>query len=224
MASRTLIIGATGMLGRPVARRLLAEGRPVRALVRDLEAARAVLPDGCELVRGDVRDAASLENAMDGIDAVYVNLAMPRSPRRPDVEREGVPIIIDAARKAGVGHLLKISFMGVPQADQWWQIRHKAESERALAGSGIDYTILQPTWFTESLVLFRVGGRLILPRVPDTPVHWITGDDYAKQVAAALVSPKARNRTYVVQGPEALSFRRAAERLAARDRADDTDR
>ncbi len=127
-----------------------------------------------------------------------------------------MPLIIDAARKAGVGHLLKISFMGVPQAaDLWWQIRHKAESEQLLADSGVDYTILQPTWFTESLLLFRAGGRLILPRVPDTPIHWITGDDYARQVAAALQSPKARSRTYVVQGPEALSFRRAADRLAA---------
>ncbi len=212
----TLVIGATGMLGRPVVRRLVADGRHVRALVRDLDRARDVLPGGCELIRGDVRDRASLESAMQDTGAVYINLAAPRSPRRPDTERECVPIIIDAARASGVGHLLKISFMGVPgAADLWWQVRHKAESQRALADSGLDFTIFQPTWFMESLALFRAGRRLLLPKVADQGVYWLAGDDYARQVSAALVTPTARNRTYVAQGFEPLSFRAAARRLAA---------
>ncbi len=213
---RTLLVGATGMLGRPVARRLVQEGFRVRAMVRQPDRARTVLPPACEVVAGDVFDQASLTDAMAGVDAVYVNLAAPRSPGRRDVEREGVPKIIEAARAAGVQHLLKISFMGVPAAaDRWWQISHKAESEQAIIDSGIDHTIFQPTWFLESLVLFRIAGRLVLPRVPSVPIWWIAGDDFARQVAAALTADTARNRCYVVQGPEPLTFQEAARRLAA---------
>ncbi len=213
---RTLLIGGTGMLGRPVARRLVGEGLVVRALVHDRERARTQLPPECELTAGDVLDQASLAEAMAGVNAVYVNLAAPRSPNRKDVERDGVPRIIAAATAAGVEHLLKISFMGVPAASElWWQVRHKAESEQAIIDSGIDHTIFHPTWFMESLALFRMGRRLVLPRMPPEPLWWITGDDFARQVAAALTTGKARNRRFVVQGPEPLTFDAAARRLAA---------
>lgn len=211
-----LLIGATGMLGRPVARRLAADGVAARALARDPRRAAGVLPRSVEVVEGDVLDERSLRSAMDGCRAVYVNLATPRSARRPDVEARAVPLIIDAARATGVEHLLKISFMGVEAtADRWWQSQRKADQQRAIAAAGIDYTVFQPTWFMESLVLFKAGGRLVLPNVPNEPVHWIAGDDYARQVAAALAGPAARNRIYVVQGPEPLSFHQAAARLAA---------
>ncbi len=214
--ARTLLIGATGMLGRPVTRRLVREGFVVRALVRDRDRARSILPAECELAAGDVFDEGSLSEAMSAVNVVYVNLAAPRNPKHRDVEREGVPRIIAAARAAGVEHMLKISFMGVPAASTlWWQVRHKAESEQAIIDSGIDHTIFHPTWFMESLALFRVGRRLVLPRMPPEPLWWITGDDFARQVAAALTTDGARNRCFVVQGPEPLTFDAAARRLAA---------
>jgi uncharacterized protein YbjT (DUF2867 family) len=196
----TLIVGATGMLGRPLARRLV----------------RALLPGACALVRGDVADAGSLAAAMSGLEAVYINLSPPRSPKRYDPEQRGVPAVVEAARKAGVRRLLKISFMGVPgAADAWWQIGRKAESERAVIESGLDYTIFRPTWLMESLALFRVGRRLILPKVPPAPIYWIAGDDYARQVARALQTDHAANRLYTIQGAEPLSLREAARRFGA---------
>ncbi len=212
----TLVIGATGMLGRPVVRRLVREGFAVRAFVRNRERtlARGLLPRECELVEGDVLDTSSLSSAMAGAAAVYVNLAAPRSPKRLDVERAGVPHIVEAAHASSVEHLLKISFMGVPQAvDLWWQIRHKAESEQLIIDSGIDYTIFHPTWFMESIALFRMGRILVLPRVRPEPIWWIAGDDFARQVAAALARDTARNRCYVIQGPEPLAFPEAAKRF-----------
>ncbi len=213
---RVLIIGATGMLGRPVARRLAAGGFFVRALARDAGRAHRLLPAACQVVRGDVRDTATLAAAMEQIDSVYINLSPPRSPRKPDPESEGTPRIIEAARRSGVRHLLKISFMGVPEsAGHWWHTRRKAESERAIIESGIDYTILQPTWFMESLMLLRLGRRILLPAVEDRPIWWIAGDDYASQVEATLRSRRARNRSYVVQGPEPASFLQACRRFGA---------
>ncbi len=213
-APKVLVVGATGMLGRPVVRRLVEEPFAVRALVRDPKRAGPLLPEACEMVAGDLRDARSLERALAGVDAVYINLAAPRSPRRADLEREGVPLIVTAARRAGVRRLLKISFMGVPEASEaWWQVAHKAESERAIVDSGLDYVIFRPTWLMESIPLFMRGRRLLVPKTPSDPVYWIAGDDYARQVAAALRA--GPNRIYTIQGPEPVSFRQAADRFAA---------
>ncbi|MHC4107997.1 MAG: SDR family oxidoreductase [Planctomycetota bacterium] len=217
MADRpVLIVGATGMLGRPVARRLVQEQRSVRALVRDPQRARTLLPEACELVQGDVRDQSTLHAAMEGSHAVYINLSEPFSRRRWDPERAGTGAIARGARSCGVSRLLKISAMGAAEAaGAWWAARRKLEAEAALADSGVAYTVFRPTWFMESIPLFMMGRSLVVPRTPDVPLHWIAADDYARQVAAALRSEQAANRIYTVQGPEPLTFSRAITRFAA---------
>ncbi|MFG3258452.1 SDR family oxidoreductase [Streptomyces sp. NPDC048172] len=67
-----LVTGATGSVGGQVASQLHAAGVDVRALVRDPEKAKRVLPDGVEAVRGDLTDPASLDAALDGVDAVFL--------------------------------------------------------------------------------------------------------------------------------------------------------
>ncbi len=68
---QTLVSGATGTLGSAIVTELLAAGRTVRCLVRNLDAARAILPATCEFVLGDVTDQASIHAAMDGCSAVF---------------------------------------------------------------------------------------------------------------------------------------------------------
>ncbi len=73
----TLVTGATGTVGAAVVGRLLAAGRPVRALVRDPDRAAGLLPDGVELARGDVTDAASVARAVAGCRAVFHTAGLP---------------------------------------------------------------------------------------------------------------------------------------------------
>lgn len=211
-----LIIGATGMLGRPVARRLVTEGFHVRAMVRDVDCARPMLPPECELLKGDLRDAPSLEAAMRGADAVYLNLAAPMKARAPAFEPElhGTQAVIDAARRTSVKRLVRLSAMGVETAaSQWWAAEHKARADRAVMESGIAYTILRPTWLMESLAT-TVFGRLLLLFDVQGSLRWLAGDDLARQVAAALRSDAAINEVYHPQGPELLTMRDAAVRFA----------
>jgi dihydroflavonol-4-reductase len=72
-----LLTGATGLVGGSIARALLAAGRSVRALVRDPQRARRVVPEACELVAGDVTDPASLAPAIDGCRVVYHAAGLP---------------------------------------------------------------------------------------------------------------------------------------------------
>ena len=75
--SRILLTGATGLLGNAIARALVAEGRSVRALVRDPERAAATVPPECELVRGDVTQPASLARAIVDCSIVYHAAGLP---------------------------------------------------------------------------------------------------------------------------------------------------
>ena len=80
----TLVTGATGFLGSHVARQLLARGERVRVLVRPRNDRRALEGSGAEIVEGDLRDAASLDRAMAGVNA--------RLPRRRGLPALGAPI------------------------------------------------------------------------------------------------------------------------------------
>ena len=77
MSNTVLLTGATGLLGNAIARLLVAEGRHVRALVRDPSRATNVVPSACELVAGDVTDAASVLEAAKGCGVVYHASGLP---------------------------------------------------------------------------------------------------------------------------------------------------
>ena len=77
MSGRVLLTGGTGIVGGAVAAELVRRGRAVRALVRSLERGRVLLPTGCELVEGDVTDAASVRRAVDGCTVVYHTAGLP---------------------------------------------------------------------------------------------------------------------------------------------------
>lgn len=216
---RVLVIGATGMLGRPVVRRLIEDRFFVRAVVRDPDRAKAMLPTACEIVRGDVRDDQRLLRALDGCDAAYINLSEPmtRTPPAWDVEVEGTRAVIAACRAGGVQRVLRISAMGVDDAaDQWWAARSKRDADEALMASDREWTIFQPTWFMESLCTLRIAGPIMLcPDLPQSPLRWLAGDDLARQVSAALRNAHSIRKVYQPQGPEALTIRRALQRFRA---------
>jgi uncharacterized protein YbjT (DUF2867 family) len=221
-----LIIGATGMLGRPVVRRLIEDGFSLRAMVRDLERARRLLPRECAILPGDVRDDMRLLRALEDCDAVYVNLAEPMTRHRPpwDPEVDGARAVIAAMRASGVRRILRISAMGVEDAmHEWWAAGAKRDADHAVIDSGLEWTIFRPTWFMESLGAMRLGRRpyMLCPDLPGSPLLWISGDDYARQVSAALRSDRSIGKIYQPQGPELLTIRQAMERFTrawAKDR------
>jgi dihydroflavonol-4-reductase len=114
----TLVTGATGNVGNAIARALIAEGRPVRALVRDPERARPLLPEACALVRGDVTDAASVASAFADVDSVFHAAGLPEQ-WLPDPETfirvnvGGTRTMLEAARDAAVERFVYTSTIDV---------------------------------------------------------------------------------------------------------------
>jgi uncharacterized protein YbjT (DUF2867 family) len=75
MQKTILVVGATGMLGEPVARRLKEDGFSVRIMARDIDKAREPFDESFEIVKGEVMDAGRMESALDGCFGVHVNLS-----------------------------------------------------------------------------------------------------------------------------------------------------
>lgn len=169
-----LVTGATGQQGGAAARRLLADGWRVRALVRDAsaEAAQAIAGAGAELVKGDMGDRASLDAAAEGVHGVFSVQPAFGAPHNDGGEvRFGVNVA-DAALAAGARHLVYASVGG---ADRDTGISHwntKWEIEQHIRAIGLPHTILRPVMFMENHASgpFGVFGETALIRM--IPAHF----------------------------------------------------
>ncbi len=212
---RVLVIGATGAIGRPVAKQLAAEGFTVRSLVRDLPRAGAMLDFECELVPGDLHDPDSIERALKNIDAVYLSLSEPMTTTTPmwDPDSDGTRTVAEVMKRTGVRRLARLSAMGVDLDDRWWVARSKKQVDQELLDSGLDVTIFRPTWFMESIPMSAMGPMLIRLTTPGDPLYWLAAEDYGRQVAAALRDPTTIGQIIECQGPEPVSMKDAYKRF-----------
>jgi uncharacterized protein YbjT (DUF2867 family) len=222
-----LIAGATGIVGGMITRRLLEQGKEVRILVRHhspseelakegrATSAEELKEAGAEPVYGDLRDRASLDDALEGVETVIstANSAGRGGEDNPQsVDLEGNRNLIEAAQGAGVGHFVFVSLLGADPDHPAPFVQAKAQSEAALRESGMDYTIIAPTAFMEVWVALVVG----MPALQDRPVtlvgegrrrhSFISARDVAAFAAAAVDSLEARNEYLAIGGPEPLTW------------------
>jgi dihydroflavonol-4-reductase len=125
----TLVTGATGFTGSHLVRSLVADGVAVRVIARSAERAREILPDGIEIVEGDIADPEVIECSMQGVSTVYHLAAVYREARHPvlhyrEVNVEGSRLLLEAAVRASVRRYVHCSTVGVhghiasPPADE----------------------------------------------------------------------------------------------------------
>ena len=208
---RILIIGATGMLGRPVAEKLKADGFTVRLLARSPEKVHPVLGADCEITKGDFEDLESLKIAMQGCDGVHISIK--GGPIDSDFERvdhQGVRRIAEAAKSAGIAQVTLISAYAVSEekADTP-ESRAKVKGEAALKSSGVPYTIFRCSWFMESLPLFVQGKNMSLIGKQIHPLHWIAAQDYARMVSQCYETDQTLNKEFYIFGPKAYTMGQA---------------
>jgi uncharacterized protein YbjT (DUF2867 family) len=211
---KILVIGGTGMLGKPVAQWLKADGFTVRLLARSPEKARKLLGEGYEIIRGDVDDAESLRVALTGVDGVHISLK--GGPSAADFERMdylATRNIAQAAKEMKVGRVTLLSAYAVSaeKADTP-ESRSKFKGESALKASGVPYTIFRASWFMESLPLFVQGKSISLIGNQVHPLHWVAAADYARMVSKSYQSAETLNKELYIFGPEAFTMREAMER------------
>lgn len=115
---RALVTGATGLIGNGIARDLVARGHEVRALVRNADRARSVLPERVALVQGDVTEPDSLRPALREVDWLFHAAGLPEQWQRDEsifdrVNRQGTANVLDAALDAKVQRVIYTSTMDV---------------------------------------------------------------------------------------------------------------
>jgi uncharacterized protein YbjT (DUF2867 family) len=203
---KLLVLGGTGMLGGPVARRLRADGFEVRLLARDPEKARTVLGDSFEIAAGDVTDLGSLERGLIGCQGVHISVGGP-------VDRLSAENVAALAPRLGLERITYISGATAAEENRWFPMTaQKLEAERAIRECGVPYTLFCPTWPMEQLPRLARGGEPLL--IGDRPIayHWFAADDLGRMVSTAYQLEEAANRRFLVHGPEAMTMKEAMER------------
>lgn len=202
MSETILVVGATGMLGEPVARRLAESGHNVRVMSRSISRAKSLFDDSkFQIVQGDVEDEESLRKAMEGCTCVHLSLSGNGEQRGAEVASKV------ASETPGMKRISIITGATTCQENAWFpSTKAKYQAEQALKKCGVPYTIFRCTMFMESLPKWRA----VIVGKQDTLWHWVAAKDYANMVANAYNSFEASaDKTFYVYGPETLTMEQA---------------
>ncbi|MFJ6781942.1 NAD(P)H-binding protein [Streptomyces yangpuensis] len=204
-----LVTGATGTVGREVVRRLPA-GAAVRVMTRDpARATDSVAADAvaAEVVRGDYDDPRSLARAVRGVRTAF--LVTNRVGRDDDAR------FVEAARSAGVRHVVKLSAAAV--ADPLAQdliTRWQRGNEALLRTSGMEWTLLRPRAFMSNTLSWATAVRteqVVRALYGASATACVDPRDIAEVAVRALTEGGHAGRTHALTGPEAIT---AAEQTA----------
>ena len=211
-----LVVGATGLVGNAICSLLGERGQKVRALVRGTanpEKLVQLKKVGAEFAEGDLKDQASLERACRGAGAVISTASSTLSRGTADsiqtVDLEGQLRLVDAAKAEGVERFVFLSFRNNP-AIQYPLTRAKRAVEQRLRESGLNFTLLQASYFMEIWLSPALGfdyahAKARLYGTGENAVSWISVSDVAEFAVAVLASPAAQRAILEIGGPEALS-------------------
>lgn len=196
-----LVLGASGHIGVPLVEQLAARGARFRAGYRSAEQAESARGAGVDAVLLDYLDPASLDRAMAGVERVF--LVVPPVEDLVRLERG----VVEAARRAGVGHLVKASVWDARTENFIFGRPHRIMEEE-IERSGLAWTFLQPNGFMQNLLNFAglIRQTGVFPFPDGGRVSWIDTRDIGRVAAAILAGGGHEGRSYELSGPEALDY------------------
>ncbi len=208
--ARVLVAGATGQVGAQLLPLLRARGHDVRAQTRRPEAASALTAQGVEAAVADLRAPGSMQPHLAWAEAVFLLTA-----DAPDQDRIEAALI-DAIAAAGRPHVVKLSAQSAGLTPpRSFGIQHR-RAEQALAASGLPWTVLRPTFFQQSLLLFAddiaAKGKFMAPAGRGR-IAMVDVADIAAAAASVLGDPAHDGRCYTLTGPAAHSMAEVAGML-----------
>ncbi len=198
-----LVTGATGHVGAELVAQLVAAHHPVRAMTRRPDAADD-MPPGAQVVYGDATDPSSLDRAFAGAERAFL---MSAQAVGSDPEPTHDQHLVNAAQRAGLGHLVKLSvYEGGERDDAIGRWHHAAEA--TVTGSGLPWTLLRPGRFMSNALqwapMIRRGDEIPVP-FAQRPSASIDPADIAAVAVAALTDDRHAGRAYRLTGPEVLT-------------------
>jgi len=200
-----LVMGITGKVGGAAATHLLAQGRKVRALVRDHAKAASWADQGVELVGGDWSDAASIERALKGVDGAFVMLPPLWAPS-PDF-REARGIIanyVEALTKAPVPRVVALSSMGANRTTGMGLITALSLLEQGFRDLALPIAYVRAGGFFENFLYglhaARSGTLPVFYDPTDRKSAMVATDDIGAKIAALLTGPAWLKHRFIELG------------------------
>lgn len=215
---KILIIGSTGLLGKPVTEALIAAGFELTLLVRQVDLAKQLFPEA-KIIKGDIRNRADIETAMQGQETVFLNLSVKQTekPNEFNAESKGLDLVLEVAQTLKIKRIAYLSslvhlYQGMNDFD-WWVFRIKQQAVQKIKNSGIAYTIFYPSIFMESIIhQSKQGSMIALGGKSEYPMYYVAAEDYARQVAKSFeVLKENESQDFVIQGLEAFTQEEAAQ-------------
>ncbi|MEM9918646.1 MAG: SDR family oxidoreductase [Bacteroidota bacterium] len=211
--SKILVTGATGKTGMAALRELVSRDVDVRAMTRNPDKAAMFEERGIPAVVADFQNASSLNKALEEINRMF--LVSSPSPEMVQTEKN----VINAAKKAGIEYIVKISAIGSGKTAPFKLGQYHAAIEEHLQKSDLAYTILQPHGFMQNLlgsVATIQSQGTIYSNLGEAKLPMIDARDIGSVAAQLLIEgPEEHNgQTYVLTGPESLSYHDMANTLS----------
>jgi len=204
------VIGATGLLGKPVTIALANAGFEVTALVRDTVTARKTFSKKVTIFPGDMRSDSDLKKFVQGHDKIYLSLSVKQAEKKTDwhAESDGIRTLLPIAKAAGINRIFYLSsliqrYHGM-NGFNWWVMNLKTDAIKMIRSSGIPSTMFYPSTFMEAITTqYMHGNRLLIAGKSKYKQHFIAASDFASQVVKAVETNTGNDdKDYVIQGTD----------------------
>jgi uncharacterized protein YbjT (DUF2867 family) len=207
-----LVTGATGNIGSEVVKELLSDAPDVsiKAAVHSSQNVKKVKSDArVKVIQIDYNEPETLREALNGVDKLF--LLTPDVPNAADLASN----VIIEAKKAGIKQIVKQSVMGAALEADVGTMRLHRQVEKFIERSGIPFTFLRPNEFMQNFVNFHSpsikGNNAFYVPLEDAKVSLVDVRDIAAVAVKSLIDEdKHKNKTYLITGPEALSYHQVA--------------
>ena len=209
---KAVVAGATGETGSRIVRELVARNIPVRALVRDIDRAKTILPESAELIQADVLKSETLTSSLKECTVLLCATGARPSfdPTGPyKVDYEGTKNLVNAAKAEGIEHFVLVSSMCVSQffhpLNLFWLILYwKKQAEEYIHKSGLTYTIVRPGGLknednSDSIVMEKADtlfeGSIPRQKVAQVCVEALSNSEARDKIVEVIAKPDAQSYT-----------------------------
>jgi uncharacterized protein YbjT (DUF2867 family) len=207
------ITGASGTVGREVVKQLQAIGAPFRAAVSSPSSAEALHARGLGAVICDYHQPNTVRAALRGCDTLF--LLGPNLIDQTELEIG----VVEAAKAAGIRHIVKLSVMGA--VDEAYSLAHVHRPvEKAIEASGLTWTFLRPNSYMQNVITFMKptiqSDSMFYSASGDARISHVDARDIAAVAAQALTaSDQHHGKAYLLTGPEAITYDELAAALSS---------
>ena len=212
-----LVTGATGNIGSQVVKQLLSDAPDVsiKAAVHSSQNVKKIKSDDrVKVIQIDYNKAETLRQALNHVDKLFL-----LTPDVPNAAELASNLVIEA-KKAGIKQIVKQSVMGAALEADVGTMRLHRQVEKFIEQSGIPFTFLRPNEFMQNFVNFHSpsikGNNAFYVPLEDAKVSLVDVRDIAAVAVKSLIDKdKHKNKTYLITGPEALSYHQVAGILSS---------